>query len=669
MAAYIQEDPQAKREWAQYQKVKSLYATRDEAYAKLKRLLGGFFYSNDVITTQELTPSQVREVQQTTGSSLVINRLAVVVKNYKSFLSQPPEIDVPPRKNKSGIAEKAAEQHADTLEKLLYATWSANKMELQLQGIAHYTSGLGSSPVQLWPNIDQRLIRYNVLRPWAFYPMTSPRDFQKFRYVCVEHPMSGEEIKAEYPTALKLFNDGLNVILEDDRFYIVVEHFTEDTHSVIVGRYGGEGPASPYVTDEEPLTVTGPQTIYRVKNKLAFVPFINIPGNYIPHQSMGESDIEQSVGLNYYVNEMFNNQADIMAFTANPILVVFGSSIPTEKIPNHPGAALSIPEAGAKAQFLYPPNVGGDYFQQMDRVMRYIEEATSQPETVMGRVQPSVESGAAIQALMGGMAAQVATKQRTFKVFFEELNAMTLQAYERVFGEAKISLHGVTGLYSGEHFAVELKGSDIDGWWANEVIYREGMMDFGSRLVNTLQMQGSGLISRRTARRLVGVRSPLEEEAQIRAERLEDLAFSASAQPDRGQGDIQRQRQGLQRGRIPGQGGQGGLPTPEQMAGLLTAAQGGGGPESLPAGAPAPVVPPPSGPAPDEAAVKRALGRVSFVGKAYLVSVDASGISVIVTRESDKAKVEEALAQFGVPVNVQVSAEKPEGATRIRGSR
>src|SRR3990170_1762906 len=263
-------------------------------------------------------------------------------------------------------------------------------MELELQGIAHYTSGLGSCPVHLWPDIKEKVIRYHILRPWTFYPMTRGRDFRRFRYVCVEDLMYGDEIKEEYGASIFKFNPSLGVEglgLKDDEQYVVVSTYSDTGHSLIVGSspWGRSG-GSDKIEDQNPISVAGPQTIYRVNNILGFIPFVNIPGNYIPHQDMGESDIEQSVGLNYYVNEMFNNQADIMAFTANPILVLTGTSIPTEKIPNHPGAAVSIPEGNAKAFFLYPPNVSGDYFQQIDRVMRYIEEATNQPEPVMGRV-------------------------------------------------------------------------------------------------------------------------------------------------------------------------------------------------------------------------------------------------------------------------------------------
>jgi len=675
MPSALIQDAAAKLEWGRYQRAKDRFRLRDERYHNLIKLLGGMFYSNDLVTTAEITPAQVREIQQTTGSQLVINRLAIVVRNYKNYLSQPPEIDVPVRRKRGNTSiSKESERHADTNEKLLYATWGANRMELELQGIAHYTSGLGSCPIQMWPDIKERVIRYHILRPWTFYPMTRGRDFRRFRYVCVEDVMWGDEIKEEYGNSIQLFNPTLAdsaLGLADDEQYIVVQYFTDEMHSVIVGQFpqARENP-SDKIQDEAPLTIAGPQTIYRVKNILGFIPFVNIPGNYIPHQDMGESDIEQSVGMNYYVNEMFNTQAEIAAFTSNPILVITGTTIPTEKIPNHPGAGISIPEPGAKAFFLMPPNVSGDYFQQIDRVMRYIEEATNQPEPVMGRVQPSVESGSAIQALMGGVAAQVATKQRVFKVFFEQLNAMTLQAYERVFPKTTISLHGTMGAYSGDHFYVELKGEEIDGWYANEIIYREGMFDFGSRIVNTLQMLSANLISRRTARRQVGVRSPLEEEEQIRAERLEDAIFAGNIDSaNRGLGDIQRERKGLQRGKIPGQGGQGGLPPVDKMAGLLGALQNPGagpGPGPLP---PLTEAAPPTGSAPpDEATIKRALAKVKFLGKAYLVGIGTDGIRIAVTREVDKAKVERALEGLGT-VLVEVVTERPEGSVRIRGAR
>lgn len=672
----LTEDLQAKTEWKRYEKVKELFRARDQRYKSLINLLGGMFYSSDLLTTVAVDTAAASEIEQTTGSRLTVNRLGVVVKNYKNLLSQPPEIDVPPRKDRKGVASTEAETHADSLEKLLYATWSANRMEMDLQGIVHYASGLGSAPILLWPDITERIIRYNLLRPWSFYPMTKGTDYRRYKYACVDNLMFGSDIKEEFKTAIGFFNATLNEVLEDDEVYMVVKYFTDLDYSILVGRMAGYTRAveRDRITEEDPLTQSGPQTILRVKNKLGFIPILNVPGNYIPHQTMGEGDIEQSVGMNYYVNEMLQTNADVMAFTGNPILVVTGSSLSTDKIPNHPGAGISLPEPGARIAFLTPPSVAGDYFAQIQAAMQFIDDQTGQPPSLQGRVQPSVESGTAIQALLGGVAATVATKQRIMKVLFEQLNAMTLRAYEVMFPDVKISLQGSIGFFSGDYFAVELEGKDIDGWYANEVIYREGMMDFGSRLVNVLQMRGSGLLSKRTSMRMLGVRSVLEEEAQIRAELMEELALKQSlAAADRGQGDIQRERLGLQRGRVPGAGGQGGLPAPDQIAALMSAAQGNAGPGPgvpIQPGA-RPVTPPPPGSAPavDEGAVKRALGRMKYIGKVYLLRIDEAGIHVSVTREADKPKVEEALADLGTPVDVQVVSERPATGIRIRGQR
>ncbi|MGH7771815.1 MAG: hypothetical protein ACREQA_06215, partial [Candidatus Binatia bacterium] len=180
-------------------------------------------------------------------------------------------------------------------------------------------------------------------------------------------------------------------------------------------------------------------------------------------------------------------------------------------------------------------------------------------------------------------------------------------------------------------------------------------------LVNTLQMVGQKLISRRSARKILGVRSIVEEEAQIRAERLEDAMLESAR---KGPANPQAERQGLQRGAIP----RGQLPPPEQLAGALSALGGAGelGPSTPPP-------PPGPGPAPtslvDEQSVKRALGRAKYSGRVYLLSVGSEGIRVAVTNEGDRAKVERALEDIGAPVNVEVVSERPTEGTRIRGSR
>lgn len=166
---------------------------------------------------------------------------------------------------------------------------------------------------------------------------------------------------------------------------------------------------------------------------------------------------------------------------------------------------------------------------------------------------------------------------------------------------------------------------------------------------------------------MVAVRSPMEEEAQIRAERLEDLMFE-QMKGGKGQNPAADQK-GLERGKIPQQ-----APAPEALAAAL---QGAAGPAAAPTAAPTTETPPPAGPAQLPAAggapevteqdVKRALRGVKFVGKVHLVSVGPDGIRITVTREADEPRVRQALEPLGLPVDVQVSDEK--AGVRLRGKR
>lgn len=679
----LNEDVAAQVEFRRYQKVKNFFQLRNSRYKFLLNILGGNFYSNDLITTVPVTGEQATEIAQTTGRQLVVNRLAVVVRNFKDFLSEPPEIDVPPRRDKKGKVTPEADEHADTIKKLLYATWAANQMEMELQAVEHYTSGLGSAPIRVWPDLGRKLMTFTVVRPWTFYPMPYGDDFRKMRYVCVENPVSGEELLAEYGASFTIFNPEVPRAIDPDETYLVVDYFTNEVHSRIfsvmpnaTGARVGER-----VTDESPLYAAGPQTIYRVKNLLGYVPFLNIPGNYIPHQSVGESDIEQGVGLMYYINDMLQTQADIMAFTGNPILVITGTSLAPSSIPNHPGAGVAIPEPGAKVQFLTPPNVSAAYFDQIRQVMQMIEDQTTQPSPVQGRVQPGIRSGAAIQALLGSMAALVSTKQRTRKMFYGRLNEMLLTGYEKVFGDTELDLQGSLGFTSGEYFSLKMKGKAIDGWHANEIIYREGLQDYSARLQVTTEKLRLGLISKRTARRDLGVRSPIEEEAQIRAEAEELARLQRAAQP---QPSAPTARPGIPPALTPGLLGQMGGPVGQAppTGGPGGMPPGPGGPMGMPAGPGGPMAESGpgdgaagmaaalggvAGPSVDEEAVREAIRSVPLAGKVYLISADQRGIRLVVTRAADKPKLEEALGRFGVPVSITINGQKPEGATRIRG--
>lgn len=666
----LQKDIDASLEWERYSRVKSFYQLRNARYRFLLNILGGNFYSNDLITTVPVTADAAVEIAEVTGRSLVVNRLAVVVRNFKDFLSEPPEIDVPPRREEDGSITEESDKQAENIKKLLYSTWAANQMEMELQSVEHYTSGLGSAPIRVWPDLDRKLMTFTVLRPWTFYPMPYGNDFRKMRYVCVENPISGEELLSEYGPMFALFNPDLPSALKPDEMYLMVDYFTNEIHSRIVSRMPSytDQRIGDKVTDEDPLYAAGPQTLYRVKNILGFVPFLNIPGNYIPHQSSGESDIEQGVGLMYYVNDMLQTQADIMAFTGNPILVITGTNLSPSSIPNQPGAAIAVPEPGAKVQFLTPPNIAAAYFDQIRNAMQMIEDQTFSPSIVQGRIQPGIRSGAAVQALLGSMAALVSTKQRTRKMFYGRLNEMLLTGYERVFGDTELDLQGSLGFTSGEYFSLKMKGKDIDGWHANEVIYREGLQDYGTRLTVTLEKVRSGLISKRTARKELGVRSPIEEEALIAAEQEADAALKAKAtggapQPGAPQLPV---RPALTPGLLGPLAGAGGPPAPGTAtppATLPTGGQPAGPAAALAAAAGAGA----GGPQVDEEAVRQAVRGLVLSGKVFLISADQTGIQLVITRQGDEPKLRAALEPLGVPVKIAVSLARPEGATRLRG--
>jgi hypothetical protein len=677
----LHEDTTAAIEWKRYERVKALYTRRNERYRTLINLLGGNFYSPDLLTTISVNDDAKREIEATTGRQLIVNRLAVVVRNFKNFLSEPPEIEVPPRRTEAGEVDEDAERHADRLTKLLYATWYANQIETELQAVEHYTSGLGLAPLYVWPDMERNLMSFTVLRPWAFYPMPYGSDYRKFRYVCTEDVVSGEELLGTMGAAMRVFNPELPGALDPDRLYLVVNYYTEDVHSRLVSEFPSEERgAGEQVIDETPLQAAGPQTLYRVKNPMGFVPFLAIPGSYIPHQVVGESDIEQAVGLSYYVNDMLQTEADIMAYVGNPILVLTGTSVAAQNIPNEPGAALVIPEPGARAQFLVPPNISGQYFERIQRVMAMIEDQTTQPAPVQGRVQPGIRSGAAIQALMGSMAALVATKQRVRRMAYRRLNEMLLKGYERVFGNVELDLQGSMG-GGGEYFNFKMKGKDIDGWYANDVIYREGLQDSGTRLQTTMMKLQAGLISKRTARKEIGVRSPREEEAQIRFEQAEEKMLDAVARGG-GRPAGPRRPSPEEMAAILGGAGAAGGPSPEGLPEGLPGGLPGGPPgaEGMPEGLAAMMGPNPAGasptsprrpagerPVPTQEEIKARVKKLALSGKVFLKTISPDQIVLAVTRASDEEKLREALTDLGVPIRIQVVGGRPEGSIRLRG--
>jgi len=448
------------------------YSNRDRAYRQLRQFYNADYWSGK---------------PQISGIKLVYNLLANVVDRFTDFMSQPPDWRVLPMS-----MEEESLVMADKQEKLLYAQWGLNNINVAQQWQAHLQSLLGFFGFEILPETNnkanpEKLVKINVLNPDITYPMPKSDNIRDLDSVIMR--------SYDYTKDRGLFNPSLR---QDQR-----RTFSNETK---------------YYDNEKIVILQDDKEVLRIKHDFGFIPVVLGQNRVKPHFVEGVGDLDQAVGMNEYLNELLSWQADILEYSANPITIIKGH-IGDTKLPTGPGSTWYGNE-NFRADFLSWPGQPPDVERMINRVIQSIQDMTSMSEPAIGRNIPSGTSGAAVQSLMSGIQATMLRKQVVMGDVYVHVNEVIFKMIERMFANKEILVRGTR---KGNVFVEKFKGKEINGNYRNQAIWPPGVLDQASRVDIEIRKHQAGLQSRFTTMEGMGIISPKDEAELIRKEENESL--------------------------------------------------------------------------------------------------------------------------------------------------
>ena len=168
-------------------------------------------------------------------------------------------------------------------------------------------------------------------------------------------------------------------------------------------------------------------------------------------------------------------------------------------------------------------------FQETGALDQELRVGSRYPQGRLGQQSGSIVTGRGVEALMGGFDTQVKTAQAVFAETFRHVMSLCFKMDEKLFGDVRKEVRGVTAGAPYEISYVPLK--DIAGDYWVDVSY--GMMaglDPNRALVFGLQARGDKLISRDFLRRqMPWDMNVTQEEEKVEVEELRDSLMQAMA--------------------------------------------------------------------------------------------------------------------------------------------
>src|SRR3990167_4434533 len=462
--------------------LRGFYAERNKEYKVLRDLFRGDFASAQ---QSKLIPAIFND-----RIEIVYNIINAVVRRQVDSMSQPPRLECLPR----GI-EDADTTMADAKSKLLEWVYKCNRMPVRLLHAAWYQSLLDKAVFHVCPDPDMPCkVRIEVVIPEAYMPAPAASDWMSHPYIIYSFTKLG----------------GVNT-------QVVDSSAMEYTHDAVVQRCIVYWDAKWFIRIEDGKEVV------RIKHNFGTMPWFLAHNFPIPHQFRGQGDCDQAVGLNVYLNRLISNEAQIIDYASNPIIVIRGAKNGAGNLPNFPGAQWELRSEG-QAQFLQwagtPPAVEA----QRLWTMQAIEDVTSVNSAAFGRDIPSGVSGSAVRSLTAGYNSRIGTKQTLMGDALVQLNEAILMILEKTFPNEEFEVIGESQI--GSRQALKVKPKDFKGWYENTVIFEP--FDPTMKFFQEIQKLDKGLQSRWTTMRQLGIRYPSEELQRIQLERQGDLEHTAN---------------------------------------------------------------------------------------------------------------------------------------------
>lgn len=461
----------------------TIFAVRNREYAIMRRVFNGNYVSNQggaALAQGELNDSH----------KLTYNMINTAVRRSMDECSAPIEVSGVPR----GV-EPDDIQAAEDRQKLLMDWLRSEKAQLKFIMAAFYQALLGKAILHVRPDESKPYkLSLDLIVPEYFYPIPKTGHWFDYDGVIVAQPKfrMGDPRSADA--------DGRNIqsgeTCDDLEFW----------------------------SNDGVVRVEGGVEKFRRAHKWGRTPFSIVHNIALPHQDRGQGDGDQAVGLNEYLNQLLSDQADVLGYLANPIIVVRGNKQGTGSLIFAPRAIWELEREGS-AEILSWVGSPPSFETQILRVMQGIEDSTGHSAPSFGREVPSGVSGEAIRSILAGFNTRMGAKQTYLGIAIAEICETAQMIWEKEFPGEKFEVSG-EGNEPGRGRTIQPK--DFKGWHRVQVIFQP--QNETVRVFTELEKKRNGVQSRLTTMRRLGIPNPAEEEKRILIEQVLDAKIAQMMQ-------------------------------------------------------------------------------------------------------------------------------------------
>lgn len=484
------------------------YAARDVMYRFLQRIYDGDAWR---YVMEDLRYNRVNQKRYEKDEKyrIVVNYVFASTNDYVDMLSKEPSVHVPPLH----ASDIMSQDHAAMVEKTYYGIWQASEMRRQWYDFAWYNALLGSSVLESWPDAEDGIPKILVQHPGSFYFREKFGRPGEILYSIQRFFLTPDQIADAYGDEWK-DNGQYSQLDARSGQWITAEDWIPNMTRIEGFIFHSQWEKTLVIQNQ---IIDGYSVQYDEPCKIPYrvCHFIKRPG-----KNYGIGAAEQTWALNQYLNQLFSQEANILAYTANPIMVVKEPTQVPQDIPNDPGAVISVGPQGSVSwlQWQHGP---AELTQQMDRTKRYLQDVSGLPETRYGNTKQSFVTGRAVEQLNAPTQDRIASRLRLMGSELAAINEIAMWQFENLSKNREVTFYGQTG--EGNSFAMAIKGKDIKGYRHNVISWDN---HDHSDAVEVLQLTGANLIDKRTALIQLGVREPDQILERVRQDRLEDIEFA-----------------------------------------------------------------------------------------------------------------------------------------------
>lgn len=599
---------------------------------------------------------------------IVRNVIQQICVKYQSFLSPVPMVSY-----FTDAPETFERREEMTLkERYTYGIWRSGQMSQKLNNVAWYQPLMGDAFIGIFPDF-KRKIPVPILRsPENAFPLKGFGDEVDGHIFFWKEPLSA--VKRSYPEYASQIQAQIGKIREGRGSNPMVD----------VYEYSDGTEFSRWI---QGVKVNGVEHNYGF-DLFAHSKFIDIPG-----EPFGHSAVEQVVNLNEADNMITSLLFQAMLENIFPTIVLIDPAKAPEELMKGPGAIIPINQGGDFKVIAPPVQAVATQLEYLSQNERNIQEMAGMPPVNFGRSPAtSIATGAAVNELQGaGTGSTVAMVQQGLGLVISQWCEKAIYMQKRMWGDTEITLNYVTPLTraggTGEKGSMTIKGNDMDGGTANEIVWSPAM-DLHDKIVMWLQAKGAGLVSDEYILKQIGLHDPQAMKEEILMEEMERgmLGFIVN---QLAQGGDMVELEGQGNALLEGHPRQVPLPPPPSPGGAAAPASAGppapggaGGPQAIPEGGAAPGPPaapeaapleggPSEGPASINAVVSALTGG-SYAGRVFLIGEIAvkgetdGAVDVAVTDPADRSTVASQAPQYQFRFHV-VKGEPQEKFVEVTG--